>query len=197
MILLFATVFLGAPCDEGAPIAQYTGEASTTPRTTELRAEPARAVLEHSCIGNGYGGFPSMDQGSPHKDWRQQELVIGDVGIEDLYAFRDRRPERFADDEGEYRAYGIAVIVAAGEIAMLEVVGGRVTFMVDPGGPNGGPWFNLSDGLGALRLTACDNQDTRFGEALIVGGAQCVRLRVVTESGTRGRADIPFAAECG
>ncbi len=200
LALVSAVLFLAVACEGGAPVARDPQDA-VSPTSVDADDEGAetpapRTVLEHSCIGDGVGPFRAEGQYPPAKDWREQELVIGNLGFEDHDGSENQRPHRFAAKDGEYRAYGFAIIVPAGKTATLKVVRGRAAFMVDPGGPHGGPWFRLSDGLRVLRLTACEEEDTRFLEALIVGGAQCVRLRVATRGGTEGAVDMPFAMKC-
>jgi len=156
----------------------------------------APRVLEHSCTGDGVGPFPAEGQYPPAPDWRRQELSAGGVGFEDHAQSRDRPRSRFAGRKGRYRAYAFALIVSAGKIATIRIVRGEAAFIRDPSDDDGDDRFKLSQGARVLRLNACDEEDTRFLEGLIVGGPQCLRLRATTGVGREGVVGIPFATPC-
>ncbi|MGH9199459.1 MAG: hypothetical protein ACRD1T_27475, partial [Acidimicrobiia bacterium] len=149
-----------------------------------------------SCTGEGVGPFPAEGQYPPAKNWRREELVAGGVGFEDHAGQRNRRPTRYAGRDGEYRAYGFAIIVPAGKIATVRIRRGKTAFLLDPGADGGDGRFRLRQGARLLRLTACAEDDTRFLEGVIIGGAQCVRLNSTTGAGRTGVVEMPFARSC-
>ena len=192
---LFCTVLLAAACTSGSPSGGAIRGSRTESEGTQTLGNHRRA-LEHPCIGDGAGGLPGNDQGPPENGWRQTGLVIGEVGFPEHDIFRGRPAEQFKGAGGQYAGHSFSIVLGAGERTTITVIRGEGSFLLDPGASGGDGGYALSDGLKTLRLQACDDQDTRFGEALIVAGPQCVGLRVTDGDGTEGVVEMPFGADC-
>lgn len=156
----------------------------------------SRGPLEHSCTGKGIGPFDAEGQYPPKGDWRQRGVVVGDVGFPDYEIFRDRATDEFTSEGNQYWAHAFAVIVAAAESATIRVTRGEAAFLVGLGASDGDGRYAFSDGVDTLELDACDEQDTRFLEAMIVAGPQCVGLWVNNRDGTESVVDMPFGTSC-
>lgn len=189
-------LLFGCVPDERGASGPTPSSSATQNESGNVAGNRMKEVLEHSCTGEGVGPFPAEGQFPPARNWRRTELVAGGAGFEDHAQSRHRRPERFAGKYDEYRAYAFAVIVPAGGNATVRIIRSQAAFLRDPSDDGGDGRFKLSQGARVLRLTACDEEDTRFLEGLIVGGAQCVRLRAGTGPQRESLVKMPLATSC-
>ena len=152
-------------------------------------------MLEHGCTGGGTGGFDAEGEFPPPEDWPRTAQVVAGVGFENLSGSSHPRTAFKRRSDG-YRAWAFGVIVPAGKSATIKMASARAAFLRDPGSGDGNPRYQLAEGVLKLHLTACSEEDTRFLEAIIVGGAQCTNVMVGLDS-ERGRmVAIPFASRC-
>lgn len=169
-----------------------TPESTTTPSSEEL---PPYA--NHFCTGKGVGPLEAEGQYPPEEDWKQTHKVIGPVGT-DIGQFATRPATDFDAIEGGHTAKAFAVIVEAGHSAILEIPPihrDQIRFLLDPSrhGPNGE--YQLSDGEPAVRLEACESEDTRFLEGVIIAGPGCAAIDILTDDRSQStRLPVSFAA---
>jgi hypothetical protein len=169
----------------------------TTPTPSATSSEEPPPYAKHSCSGPGIGPLEAEGQFPPPENWRETSELVGPVGT-DIGQFATRPEADFGPIGGGHRAYAFAVIVEAGRSVTLVIPSAhrdRIMFNLDPGrhGPDGG--YELTDGEPAVSLEACESEDTRFLEGVIIAGPGCAAIDIVTDQGREpSRLPVSFAA---
>jgi hypothetical protein len=169
----------------------------TTPTPSATSSEELPPYAKHFCTGPGIGPLEAEGQFPPPANWRETHELVGPLGT-DIGQFATRPEADFGPVGGGHRAYGFAVIVEADRSAKLVIPSthrDQIMFSLDSSrhGPKGE--FELSDGEPAVSLEACESEDTRFLEALIIAGPGCAAIDVVIDEGREpSRLPVSFGA---
>jgi len=185
----FATpLVLAAPLVAGCTGIEAESSSPGRPRNTGAQPGNGGAVVRR-CGDDVFGDIGS--------DWRRTSVVIGPIAFVTLRFAATNPP--ITPTGGHAAVYKTLALVEPGRTVTMTIgadVVRHASLLYDPHVFRGDNVYSIADGSRTVTFVACPDRSTQFNGSILVDGARCVPLEVVSGPG-ESRRHVPVSLGAG